>query len=404
MLPEANGGAHIRRVVPNLLSLHFMETLHAIFLWFTGGVDHQYMKLAGCMKGDTLWIAITVTFDLAVATGYSLIALHWMRNGRNLPDVPAKRALSHMRNIFVFCGICGYLFIPIKMFWPAWRLYDIFMAFLVYFTWQYALGSRDLKVVYAELGRSSQLAEDLEKSQQQAKRKSFFLNAVSHDLRTPLNGMVLQSNLAEMCAENNDSEGLKQAMIDIRASVSAAAGLLDALLDYARVEMAGEQNHLSDFQLRPLLDEITTRCRAVADQKRLALSAHCNGLSLRTDRLKLDRILANLIDNAIKFTPTGQVRIETEQAGSNLEIHVIDSGIGIDPEIHNRLFEEFFQVHNHERDRNKGFGMGLAIAQRLARQLGGDICLDSSPGRGSRFSVCLPGVVTPHGGGQSTVA
>jgi signal transduction histidine kinase len=72
---------------------------------------------------------------------------------------------------------------------------------------------------------------------------------------------------------------------------------------------------------------------------------------------------------------------------------VIDTGVGIDPKVHHQLFDEFYQVHNHERDRNKGFGMGLAIAQRLARQLGGDITVDSALGRGSRFSVCLPGVV-----------
>src|ERR1700759_5726618 len=101
-----------------------------IWYWFTGG-EHQYMKLAGCMQHDTLWIAITVILDLCVASGYVLIALHWSRNSRHLPDIPAKRALAHMRNIFAFCGICGYLFIPIKMFWPAWRLYDFFMAALV---------------------------------------------------------------------------------------------------------------------------------------------------------------------------------------------------------------------------------------------------------------------------------
>ena len=380
-----------------------MDTFRSIFLWFTGGVDHQYMKLAGCMRHDTLWIAITVGLDLAVATGYALIALHWMRNAKHLPDIPAKRALSHMRNIFAFCGICGYLFIPIKMFWPAWRLYDLFMAFLVYFTWRYALRSRELKVVYGELGRSNQLAEDLEKSRQQAQRKSFFLNAVSHDLRTPLNGLVLQSSVAEMCVDNNDVDGMREALKDIRASAAAAAGLLDSLLDYAHVEMAGERNDLADFSLATLLDEITSRCRALAEQKRISLVAHCHGVVLRTDRLKLDRILANLVDNAIKFTPAGQVRVETQQAGTNLEIHVVDTGVGIEVGVQNRLFEEFFQVDNHQRDRKKGFGMGLAIAQRLARQLGGDICVDSALGRGSRFSVCLPGVICNHAAVERSV-
>jgi signal transduction histidine kinase len=82
-----------------------------------------------------------------------------------------------------------------------------------------------------------------------------------------------------------------------------------------------------------------------------------------------------------------------ECAGENLEIHVIDSGVGIEPDVQQQLFDEFFQVNNYERDRSKGFGMGLSIARRLARQLGGDISVDSALGRGSRFSIRLPGVV-----------
>jgi signal transduction histidine kinase len=79
---------------------------------------------------------------------------------------------------------------------------------------------------------------------------------------------------------------------------------------------------------------------------------------------------------------------------------VIDTGCGIDPAGHDRLFEEFFQVHNHERDRRKGFGLGLSIARRLARQLGGDVTVESAVGRGSRFTVALPGSVGPQPAGR----
>ena len=91
-----------------------------------------------------------------------------------------------MKRIFLFCGTCGYLFIPIKMFWPAWRLYDFFMVALVYLHLAYALNARQLRVVYHELGRTKQLAFELEESRAESQRKSFFLNAISHDLRTPL--------------------------------------------------------------------------------------------------------------------------------------------------------------------------------------------------------------------------
>jgi hypothetical protein len=127
--------------------------------WFAGG-RKGYMTLFHCMRHDTLWIAITVLLDLTVATGYCLIAFHWWKNERGIPDSPAKEALGRMKNIFILCGICGYLFIPLKMFWPAWRLYDLFMTVLAYHTWRYAWGARDLRVVYRDLGRADELAGD----------------------------------------------------------------------------------------------------------------------------------------------------------------------------------------------------------------------------------------------------
>jgi hypothetical protein len=140
-----------------------MNWFRGLLDWFAG--DGLYMRLTHCMGHDYPWIATTVLLDLAVATGYGLIAWHWWTNQKHLPDgAPAKKALGNMRNIFLFCGICGYAFIPIKMVWPAWRLYDVFMAALVYFTWKYAWSAKDLKVVYRELGRSSRLEADLEAS------------------------------------------------------------------------------------------------------------------------------------------------------------------------------------------------------------------------------------------------
>src|SRR4051812_31681009 len=210
-----------------------MNVLANILDWFAG--NGLYMDLRHCMGHDYFWITVTVLLDLTVASGYIMIAKHWWTNERMLPPSPPKRALGNMRNIFIFCGLCGYLFIPIKMFWPAWRLYDIFMVFLAYFTWRYAWGARDLKVVYAELGRSTQLAADLEKHPKDAAERSFFLNAISHDLRTPLNGIVLQSSLAEMSVKNEDIETLKQSLVEMRSAAARASSLLDSFLEYAQI-------------------------------------------------------------------------------------------------------------------------------------------------------------------------
>jgi signal transduction histidine kinase len=371
-----------------------MQILLSILQWFTGGVDHQYMRLAGCMRHDYAWIGITIALDLAVAIGYVLIAYHWSRNEKQLPPSPAKQALRMMRNIFVFCGICGYLFIPIKMYWPAWRLYDMFMVVLVFYTWRYALNAKNLKVIYTAIGRSNQLAEDLAQSREESKRKSFFLNAISHDLRTPLNGMVLHADLAELQMASGDAHAVLESIGEIKASVRLTADLLDGLLEYARLETAGDQPVLADFALDELLNDVLNSHAALAAKKSLALGRSPGpDVNLRTDRLRLERILNNLIGNAIKFTDTGSVRIDVQPLQNSVAIHVVDTGIGIAADHQNRLFEEFFQVQNHERDRQKGFGLGLAICNRLVRQLGGELQVESTLGSGSTFTVVLPEVV-----------
>jgi signal transduction histidine kinase len=379
--------------------------LASILNWFTGGSSHQYMPLDHCMDHDWFWIGLTVTLDFAVASGYGMIAMHWWKNQKLVPPTPARRALGTMRNIFVFCGICGYLFIPIKMIWPAWRLYDLFMIALVYFTWRYAWRARDLKVVYNELGRSTRLAEDLEKSREESRRKSSFLNAISHDLRTPLNGLMLQANLAELSLKTNDAESLRGAVHEMKASAKATAELLDSLLECARVDFvdAGEAaKTTSVLCLTDMVSALASGLQAQASTKGLTVRTSCpEGLFARTDRVKLERILANLLSNALKFTAHGGIGIEVQKCGAGVEIHVLDTGAGIPPEHRDRIFEEFFQIHNLERDRAKGFGLGLSIARRLARQLGGDITVDSSVGGGSRFTVLLPDVLIQHPGAAS---
>jgi signal transduction histidine kinase len=376
---------------------HEMLAFSSILNWFAGGTDHPYMTLYHCMQRDTLWVSLTVGLDAAVAVGYGVITVHWWRNGRNLPDVPARRALANIRNIFIFCCICGYMFIPIKMVWPAWRLYDVFLAVLAYFTWKYAWGARDLKVVYTELGKTVQLTADLEKSREESRRKTAFLNALSHDLRTPVNAISLQAEVARIAAETRDADMTRHAMSQIEANSRAIAGLLETLLEYAQLDWQQEPNHVDTFVLMDLVRNCLLGAESAAAEKGLYLQVGETDLVLRTDRTKLERILNNLLSNAVKFTEKGGVRIAVEQAGGAMELHVIDSGIGLSTEQQVRLFEEFYQAGNYERDRQKGFGLGLAISRRLARQLGGDITIDSAPRGGSRFTVALPHVVVGRG-------
>jgi signal transduction histidine kinase len=372
----------------------------SLFDWFAG--NGRYMLLSHCMGHDTFWITVTVTLDLANAAGYAVIAVHWWRNARCLSKVPAKSALANIRNIFIFCGVCGYVFIPIKMVWPAWRLYDMVMAVLVFYTWRYALGARDLKVVYSAIGRSTQLQKDLEESIAQSRQKSLFLNAISHDLRTPLNGLALQASLAEFNLE--DPEALKASLAQIRASTTAAAALLDSLLEVARMDWSENKNNIALHDLCDIISEALAANHPSAESKGLVLSCDCPaGLQIVTDRVKLERIIGNLVSNAVKFTDSGTVDVRVRHSDDGTEIHVVDSGIGIAADNQKALFQEFFQIDNHERNRNRGFGLGLAISRRLALQLGGELSVESRLGAGSRFTIHLPKFTEPTGGIEPAV-
>jgi signal transduction histidine kinase len=358
--------------------------------WFAGG-SHRYMPLTHCMDFDWPWIRLTVALDVAVATGYALIALHWGRNERRLPPSPAKAALGTKKRIFVFCGLCGYLFIPIKMYWPAWRLYDVFLVALVYYTWRYALGARHLRVIYEELGRSDELKRDLERSREEGRRKSYFLNAVSHDLKTPLNGLMLQAELAEMSLDADDPQALRESLAEIKGCARATADLLDRFLEIGRLDWSEEPSRLDRFDLDDLVRGVSGQVRARVELKGLRWRCEAPaGLAVRSDRVKVERIVLNLLDNAIKFTHEGEIGLRVEGDATDVKIRVTDTGEGIGAENQALIFDDFTQVHNRERDSRKGFGLGLAIARRLAEQIGADLAVESELGRGSRFTLRLP--------------
>jgi signal transduction histidine kinase len=278
------------------------------------------------------------------------------------------------------------------MFWPAWRLYDGFLMALVFFTWQYAMNARQLRVVYHELGRSKRLAFELEESKAESKRKSFFLNAISHDLRTPLNGLMLQVDLAEMCLD--DAESLRESLHEIKACARTTADLLTSFLELGRLDWSDDSVREIHFGLSELLVQVTNAARPLAEAKGLEIRVESPaGVQLRTDRVKVERILQNLVGNAIKFTDHGRVEVVVGTSGRDVSFLVIDSGVGISADRLETIFDEFYQISNSERDSTKGFGLGLSIARRLTRLLQGDLIVTSEVGRGSRFALTLPGVV-----------
>jgi CheY-like chemotaxis protein/anti-sigma regulatory factor (Ser/Thr protein kinase) len=142
--------------------------------------------------------------------------------------------------------------------------------------------------------------------------------------------------------------------------------------------------------LRPLLQRIATDEGALARRKGLRLRLNAADLAVRSDPVLLERVLRNLLANAVNYTDRGGVLLSARQRGGEVVVRVIDTGIGIAPERQSEVFQEFVQLHNAERDRAKGMGLGLAIVRRLLDLLDLPLALRSVPGRGTAFTLHLP--------------
>jgi len=240
----------------------------------------------------------------------------------------------------------------------------------------------------------AQLSADLEKSREETRKKTAFLSSLSYDLRTPLNGIALQVQAARISAQANDAAALADAIEQIDANARAAAELLESMLECASLDWQQTPSRQETFAACEAARKAIRKVRTAAALKGLYLQEPGgDAILVRTDRQRFERILDNLISNAVKFTQKGGVRIVLEQYGSDLELQVIDSGIGLSAEEQGRLFDESYQAGIQERDRTRGFGLGLAIARRMARQLGGDITVDSAVECGSRFTLLIRDIV-----------
>jgi signal transduction histidine kinase len=247
---------------------------------------------------------------------------------------------------------------------------------------------RSLKAHNDELDRRRCEAEEANR------RKTRFLASVSHDIRTPVNAISL---MAEVLCRAADNRQLAVQVPDIahrlQSSALALVELVGDVLDVSRFDAVEIELHLSEFSLDDLLAEECARARAVAQAKNQSLQVETAGHPIRlcSDRLKLMRVVANLLGNAVKYTDAGGVTVTASvEPNQAVLIRVSDTGVGIPADQLGRIFDEFVQLANPERDRSKGSGLGLAICRRLVEALGGSITVASRPGHGSTFTVRLP--------------
>jgi adenylate cyclase len=230
-----------------------------------------------------------------------------------------------------------------------------------------------------------------------SQHKSQFLANMSHELRTPLNAII---GVSEMLRE--DAEALKQDLEPLDRVLGAARHLLaliNDILDLSKIEAGRMELALSSFALAPLVADVVKTIEPLAAKNANKIQAHCDAEigTVQADQMRLRQALLNLMSNANKFTDRGTIRIEACQGKENgrdwITLAVADTGIGMTAEQLGKLFQEFSQASSTTASKYGGTGLGLAISKRFCQMMGGDITVESEPGRGSTFTIRVPRIV-----------
>ncbi len=247
------------------------------------------------------------------------------------------------------------------------------------------LDSVNVRLQNSEL--MAQLRQQKDAAEEANIAKSRFLAVASHDLRQPLHALGL---FVQALQESSIAAHERHLVGNIRRSVDAMEELFDALLDISRLDAGIVRPRFETFGLATLFDRLNFEFGPVAKQKGLSLSVMKTSVYICSDPSLVERIVRNLVANAIRYTDRGGLLLGCRRQEGGLRIEVWDTGRGIPAEKHREIFREFAQLDATDRDPHKGLGLGLAIVERLSKLLDHDIRLRSIPGKGSVFSVAIP--------------
>jgi two-component system, sensor histidine kinase len=253
------------------------------------------------------------------------------------------------------------------------------------------IANRSFKQLVRLRIQTEQMAADLQSQKDIAERaslaKSTFLAAASHDLRQPVHALGL---LAGALRGTPMTPAGYQLLDQIESSTNAMDGLFTALLDISRLDAGVVDVHRRPFAIAPMLERICRDHLDEASAKDVALVLKPSEISVDSDPVLLERIVRNLISNAVRYTDRGRIVVGCRRQGSMVSIQVWDTGRGIPLDHQEKVFEEYYQLGNAERDRSRGLGLGLAIVRRMTNLLNCKLTLRSKPGRGSCFEIAIP--------------
>lgn len=310
-----------------------------------------------------------------------------------------------------FYAFAGPFFAQIMLTWILWPtagswyvvflLCALFLVLLMFVRNADSMALNSIRIRFERdeaVNRLQQLNAELREAREQAEEanraKSRFLASSSHDLRQPLHAISLLA--AALSAVAKEPQVL-DIVSRIDGSLQVMNKLFAALLELSRLDagvVSVRKEHVPlAAVLKPLEDEYELKCR----EKQLGFVVRAEPLALDTDPVLLERIVRNLLENALRYTAAGRIELTVALQGGNVAITVRDTGLGIPEEQLQNIFEEFYQIHNAARDRNRGLGLGLAIVRRLVRLLGYTIEVQSTAGRGSAFTCLIPATAVVTG-------
>jgi signal transduction histidine kinase len=234
--------------------------------------------------------------------------------------------------------------------------------------------------------------EALRRAEAADRAKGDFLATMSHELRTPLNAIIGYEQLLEDELFGPVNPQQQTQLRRIYTSADHLRGLVDEVLTLSRADAGHESLALEEVDVAGAVQSVAEMTAPLAAEKGLRFSVQRppSGLALRTDPGKLRQVLLNLLSNAIKFTDRGEVMLQAREEGGAVVFVVRDTGIGVSPENLSKIFDPFWQVEQSHTRTYGGSGLGLAVSQRLARLLGGEVTAESAPGQGSTFTLRLP--------------
>ncbi len=363
-----------------------------------------YMFVTGIVWGATAFVFLVPNVPITVALTfcgmYSLGAGSIAVNAYHLPSYYAFVASMFLTALVLTLRIGDMGFLVLGIGSIGFAVMTILFARLQSRIMRESIAIRfeNIKIL-AEMKEARERAELARQEAEAARRqaeaanlsKSQFLAAASHDLRQPLHALSLFSGALGNFRLGSEETAIVQ---HIQSNIAAMEGLFNGLLDLSRLEAGAVRKVVRAFPVQPVFDRLDHYFTPLASEKGLSLRLVPTLVWVTGDEILAEQILMNLIANALRYTHEGGVvigaRRKTQKTGKRIAFQVSDSGEGIADADRKRIFDEFVQIGNQERDRRKGLGLGLSIAARTAALLETRVTLKSVPGRGSQFAFDLP--------------